>query len=77
MAPYAHEGALEIGPLVCGGGAEVAGYISAMVSADDRVLVAVGGAGGGGVGFGKPIGGADESGFGVDILGVVSWRRLG
>ena len=71
LAPYTHKGALQIGALVAGGGAEVAGYVGAVVGADYGVLVAVGGTGGGGVGFCEPIGWADEGGFGVEVLLLV------
>lgn len=43
-----------------------------MAGEGDAVLIFVGGAvGGGAVGLGEPVGGADEGGFGVDGVGAL------
>lgn len=68
VSPDGHEGAVEIGGLVRGGGAEVGGYVRAVLGADDGILILVCDAIVVGEGFGHPVGGADEGCFCVEVL---------
>ncbi len=71
IAPDGHEGALEIGALVRFRGPEVARYVGAVLGTNDGVLVFPCFAAVIGEGFGDPVAGADEGGFGIDVVGAL------